>query len=429
MFRTFADNIIPKLDFAIFFGMSSVDKRNLIQFLNRKLEVVTLAIGDGHNDAEMVKEARIGVCIKTSDGTYTQQVCDYLIPDFKDLGRLLFVHGRWAYLRICDLILILFFRNVLFTVPQVMFCFYNGYSMTSLYTEWQMIYFNLFITAIPVVARAIFDKDIYFVRWMKGKDKLSKKASIEVAYNLRYYYPYLYYEGKGSERLSVLSVLLWILEALLMGGFFFFILIQSIEESAIDVYGSMADLWFMSITMYFITVFVVDIKLGVYTQTWTWINFIALFVFSVVLLLGFTWISDLFTNLMTYNTAVTVFSSGIFYLNLLYACGASFIYFKLILITQKEISPKLSLLFGSILRLRKEQDTKLFEDTVKAFNLRRRTRTPATTTSAPSDPNTDTLIANYAASSQKNKNNLDQDASNANLLANQSAMAGNSSFY
>lgn len=116
--------------------MTSENKKNLIEFLNRKLGVVTLAIGDGQNDSEMIKEARIGVCIRGHDGSYTQQVCDYLIPDFKDLWRLMFVHGRWAYLRICDIILILFYRNVLFTVPQVMFCFYNGYSMTSLYTEW-----------------------------------------------------------------------------------------------------------------------------------------------------------------------------------------------------------------------------------------------------------------------------------------------------
>lgn len=184
--------------------MTSENKKNLIEFLNRKLGVVTLAIGDGQNDSEMIKEARIGVCIRGHDGSYTQQVCDYLIPDFKDLWRLMFVHCRWAYLRICDIILILFYRNVLFTVPQVMFCFYNGYSMTSLYTEWQIIYFNLFITAIPVVARAIFDKDIYFLRWMKGQDKMSNRAQIQVSFNLKYYYPHLYYEGKNNERLSIL---------------------------------------------------------------------------------------------------------------------------------------------------------------------------------------------------------------------------------
>lgn len=408
--------------------MTSENKKNLVEFLNRKLGVVTLAIGDGQNDSEMIKEARIGVCIRSHDGSYTQQVCDYLIPDFKDLWRLLFVHGRWAYIRICDIILILFYRNVIFTIPQVMFCFYNGYSMTSLYTEWQIIYFNLFITAIPVVARAIFDKDIYFLRWMKGQDKISNRAKIQVSFNLKYYYPHLYYEGKNSERLSVLSLLLWILEALVMGAFFFFILIQSIEESSININGSMADLWFMSITMYFIAVLVVDIKLGVYTQSWTWINFVSIFVISLGILMAFTWISDLFTNMMTYNTAVTVFSSGIFYLNLIYACGASFIYFKIVLIIGKEINPRLAILFGSIMQLGKEQDTKIFEDTVKAFNLRKRTRTAVATTSS-NEINSEKLIANYAASNLRSSVKPDQNASNANLLNNESIAAGNSSFY
>jgi magnesium-transporting ATPase (P-type) len=414
--------------------MNSENKKNLVTFLNFKVNVVTMAIGDGYNDAEMLNEARIGVCIRGNEYTFSKQVCDFYLPEFKDVWRLLFVHGRWAYIRICDLILILFYSNVMFTMPQVVYCFYNGYSMTSIYFEWQIIYFNLFFTTIPIVVRSIFDKDIYFLSWIKGQDSFTKRARVNISYNLQSYYPYLYYEGKDSERLSILKLILWIVEAIILGMFYFIVLVQSIEESPINIYGSMADFWYMSISMYFIVVIVVDIKLAVYTKTWTWLNFIAVFFFSMTFVIAFTWVSDLFTTIPAYNSAATVFSSSAFYFNIIYASGSSYVYYKLLIIARKEISPKLSQLFSSIVRAGKENDAKIFEDTVKAFNMKGRSgRSTATTNKQVIDqmPN---IISQLGGASQTPKQPSvllrDNDASAANLINNQSMnMPGNSSFY
>lgn len=433
----FIETIVPKLDFALFFSMSSENKKNLLNFLNYKLNVVTMAIGDGYNDAEMLNESRIGVCIRGNEYTFSKQVCDYYLPEFKDVWRLLFVHGRWAYIRICDLILILFYRSAMFTIPQVIYCFYNGYSMTSIYFEWQIIYFNLFFTTIPIVVRALFDQDIYFLKWLKGNDSISKRARISITYNLQYYYPYLYYEGKNSDRLSVLKLILWLVEAILLGSFYFFVLLQTLEESAINIYGSMADFWYMSITMYFIVVIVIDLKVSVYTKTWTWVNFIAVFVFSILFILLFTWLSDLFTTIPAYNTAVTVFSSAAFYFNLIYAAGSSFVYFKLLIIGRKEISPKLSQLFNSIVRAGKENDTKMFEDTVKAFKMKNRSSRTAATANREVINEMPGVIsqlnmsqANMGQDREASVMIRENDASSVNLLNNRSANdIGNSSFY
>ena len=45
------------------------------------------------------------------------QASDFAIGEFKGLWRLLFVHGRWNYMRVSDLILYFFYKNMIFTVP------------------------------------------------------------------------------------------------------------------------------------------------------------------------------------------------------------------------------------------------------------------------------------------------------------------------
>lgn len=51
--------------------MSSLQKKNIVAFLNNELRVTTMAVGDGYNDAAMLREAKIGVCIKSTNGSYS----------------------------------------------------------------------------------------------------------------------------------------------------------------------------------------------------------------------------------------------------------------------------------------------------------------------------------------------------------------------
>lgn len=53
-----------------------------------------LAIGDGGNDVDMLREARIGVGIFGNEGRQAVNASDYAISRFKFLQPLLFVHGR-----------------------------------------------------------------------------------------------------------------------------------------------------------------------------------------------------------------------------------------------------------------------------------------------------------------------------------------------
>ena len=80
-------------------------------------KLVTLAIGDGANDCSMILEAHIGVGLYGNEGMRAVQSGDYALGEFQYLWRLILVHGRWAYIRNCELILYFFYKNIVFTLP------------------------------------------------------------------------------------------------------------------------------------------------------------------------------------------------------------------------------------------------------------------------------------------------------------------------
>jgi phospholipid-transporting ATPase len=317
----FTNTIVPRVVFSLCFSMSSAHKYNLCNYLTVECRKVTMAVGDGYNDAEMIKQANVGICVKGADGSYAQQCCDFLIGEFKDIWRLLFVHGRWGYIRIAEMVLILFFRNAIFTAPQIAFTLYNGYSMVSLYNEWHMIFFNILFTSMPILAKSVFDQDIYYLRWSRPVDSYSGGPRIETLYNIKTYYPYLYYESQNSKILNPIMLGGWIVEGFVLGALFFLMVMNCADAPPLTIDGHMGDFWWVSITTYFIVVLVSDIKTAVFTRAWSWFNWVAIFLGSIVLLIAFIVATDYMSNFSSYKTIWLIFSSANFYLCIILSCG------------------------------------------------------------------------------------------------------------
>ena len=59
---------------------------------------VTVAIGDGNNDVNMIHQASCGFGLQGNEGNSASQAADFAIVKFRDVRRLIFTHGRvWAY--------------------------------------------------------------------------------------------------------------------------------------------------------------------------------------------------------------------------------------------------------------------------------------------------------------------------------------------
>ena len=54
---------------------------------------------------------------------------DYSFAQFRYLRRLLLVHGRWSYFRMCNFLWYFFYKNFAFTMVQLFFGIYSSFSM------------------------------------------------------------------------------------------------------------------------------------------------------------------------------------------------------------------------------------------------------------------------------------------------------------
>lgn len=130
-------------------------KADIVSLVRKHTHSVTMSIGDGANDVNMIKSkpgetelnqyssvciltsvpgssstpaAHIGVGIAGVEGGQAVQSADFALTQFRFLQRLLLVHGRWSYRRISLFLHVFLFKTVSFALVHIWFAFYNGYS-------------------------------------------------------------------------------------------------------------------------------------------------------------------------------------------------------------------------------------------------------------------------------------------------------------
>jgi phospholipid-transporting ATPase len=126
----------------------------------QELGATCLGVGDGANDVSMIQEARVGIGILGLEGSQAERAADYAIPRFRHLRRLLSIHGRYSLIRNSHLVQYSFYKNVVYSLTQVYYSFYNGFTGMSIYDSWVIILFNMVFTFLPPMVMGIFDYDV-----------------------------------------------------------------------------------------------------------------------------------------------------------------------------------------------------------------------------------------------------------------------------
>lgn len=108
--------------------VTPLQKALVVELVKRTKKAVTLAIGDGANDVSMIKAAHIGVGISGQEGMQAVLASDYSIAQFRYLERLLLVHGRWSYYRMCKFLRYFFYKNIAFTFGHFWYAYFCGFS-------------------------------------------------------------------------------------------------------------------------------------------------------------------------------------------------------------------------------------------------------------------------------------------------------------
>lgn len=137
-----------------------IQKSNVVDFVKKHSHQMTLAIGDGGNDVNMIKAADVGVGIFGKEGSQAAYSSDYAFSQFHYLRRLLFYHGRYSILRNAFFVNFYFFKNIVYTFIQLWFSMHNYVSGSIFYDNFYLLGYNSFLTTLQPCIYAVFEEDI-----------------------------------------------------------------------------------------------------------------------------------------------------------------------------------------------------------------------------------------------------------------------------
>ncbi|XP_027008475.2 phospholipid-transporting ATPase IC isoform X1 [Tachysurus fulvidraco] len=227
-------------------------KANVVSLVKRYKKAVTLSIGDGANDVNMIKTADIGVGISGQEGMQAVMSSDFALAQFRYLQRLLLVHGRWSYIRMCKFLRFFFFKNFAFTLVHFWYSFFSGFSAQIAYEDWFITLYNVLYSSLPVLLVGLLDQDV--------NDKLSLR------------FPRLYLPGQQGSLFNYRNFFISLFNGIFTSLIIFFIpygaFLQTMGQDgeAPSDYQSLAVVTSSSLIM------IVSLQISLDTSYWTFVN-------------------------------------------------------------------------------------------------------------------------------------------------------------
>ncbi|KAM4707627.1 phospholipid-transporting ATPase IC-like isoform 1-T2 [Discoglossus pictus] len=232
-------------------------KAMVVELVKKYKKAVTLAIGDGANDVNMIKTAHIGVGISGQEGMQAVMSSDYSFAQFRYLQRLILVHGRWSYIRMCKFLRFFFYKNFAFTLVHFWYSFFNGFSAQTVYEDWFIALYNVLYSSLPVLLVGLLDQDV--------SDKLSLR------------FPRLYIPGQKDLLFNYKKFFLSLFHGIISSLVIFFIpygaflLTMGQDGEAPSDYQSFA------VTAATALIITVNLQIGLDTSYWTFVNAFSVF--------------------------------------------------------------------------------------------------------------------------------------------------------
>ncbi|XP_058851089.1 phospholipid-transporting ATPase ID-like isoform X3 [Acipenser ruthenus] len=261
--------------------VTPLQKAQVVELVKKYKNAVTLAIGDGANDVSMIKTAHIGVGISGQEGMQAVLASDFSFAQFRFLQRLLLVHGRWSYFRMCNFLCYFFYKNFAFTLVHFWFGFFCGFSAQTVYDQWFITLFNIVYTSLPVLAMGLFDQDV------------TEQSSLE--------HPKLYEPGQFNVLFNKHKFFICTAQGVYTSIVLFFIPYGVFLDTVRDDGSHISDHQSFAVTIATSLVIVVSVQIGLDTSYWTAVNHfyiwgsVAIY-FSILFAMYSDGIFDLFPN-------------------------------------------------------------------------------------------------------------------------------------
>ncbi|KAF0983691.1 hypothetical protein FDP41_007606 [Naegleria fowleri] len=152
--------IVKFVKSAVCCRLKPLQKSRIVKLIETKLKKKALAIGDGVNDVAMIQAASIGVGIQGKEGSQASRSADYSIPRFKNLVRLIAVHGRYCCVRNADFLHLSFYKNIMIVMPQIFYTFFCGFTSAVFFESWVLTMFNTIYCFFQPLISGIYEEDL-----------------------------------------------------------------------------------------------------------------------------------------------------------------------------------------------------------------------------------------------------------------------------
>ncbi|XP_028916802.1 phospholipid-transporting ATPase IC [Ornithorhynchus anatinus] len=232
-------------------------KAMVVDLVRKYKKAITLAIGDGANDVNMIKTAHIGVGISGQEGMQAVMSSDYSIAQFRYLQRLLLVHGRWSYIRMCKFLRYFFYKNFAFTLVHFWYSFFNGFSAQTAYEDWLITLYNVLYSSLPVLLVGLLDQDV--------SDKLSLR------------FPSLYIVGQRDLLFNYKKFFISLFHGILTSMILFFIPYGAYLQTMGQDGEAPSDYQSFAVTVASALIITVNFQIGLDTSYWTFVNAFSIF--------------------------------------------------------------------------------------------------------------------------------------------------------
>jgi len=151
--------VFERVDSIICNRAAPAQKAYIVRWAMKTFSGVSLAIGDGANDVSMIQASNVGIGIMGKEGTQAALAADFIIYRFCFLKKLLFVHGRYSYLRTSKVVLICIYKNLACVLPICWFGMYSQATGQTLFEAMMLSMFNVFFTSLPPFVCGLLEKD------------------------------------------------------------------------------------------------------------------------------------------------------------------------------------------------------------------------------------------------------------------------------
>ena len=273
---------------------------------------MTLAIGDGANDVGMIQRAEVGVGISGKEGLQAVNASDFAIAQFRFLRRLLLVHGRWSYRRMSKVVLYSFYKNVVITFTLFFFNALTGFSGTSFYESLVYSSYN-FVLGLPIIVIGFVDRDI------------SDATALA--------HPVVYTQGRLHLDLNPSRLLAWLTRAIAHATLIFWLaygVYSGDGDGDGSLWGSQKGLTdgmaMAGITTFSALTFAMQVKVGVETFSWTWLNILLIAASQVGFIIFILAYQNSYNvSAEFYGVAVQALARPNYWLTIILVTGAMFV--------------------------------------------------------------------------------------------------------